>query len=168
MSKRPPGRAELKRIGEESAKFVARLRREPSPTFPDAIEMEEAQADAGALLSFVKSYEPGRTIVPQPRFCGCGILSACSGDLLAGTTLYEVKAAKEGFRQPNLRQLLVYCALNFAAPLHEIRRVGLINPRRGTFFRSDLDTFVTKLCGQTPASLFHDIVDFVCTERASA
>lgn len=158
---------DLEEIVRQSADYIARLRREPDVSLPSPAELAEAQKDADALARFVREYEPQATLIPFPQFYGCGILDACKGDFVAGKTLYEVKATGKGFLQPHLRQLVVYCALNFASPVLDIRRIGLINPRHGTFFRSDLATFVTKRLGKTPETLYSEIIDFLSTSMAS-
>jgi hypothetical protein len=170
LSKDRPSESELERLTMEACAFVGRLRGSPVPELPppSPAEMKEAEALAEVLSEFVRTEAPHEIIVPRPPFAGCGLLSACRGDLLIGQTLYEIKAVDEGFTQPDLRQLLTYCALNFAAPRYAIRSAGLLNPRLGTFFRSDLEWLVQSLSGREPAELFYEIIDFLATERISA
>jgi len=172
LVKRRPSAAELARLAAEAGAFVALLKGSPTPELPppSPAEIREAAALSEILIDLVQAQGDGRElIVPRPPFDGCGQLSACRGDLLVGQTLYEVKAVSdEGFQQPDLRQLVIYCALNFAAPRYDIRQIGLVNPRQGTLFRSDLEWIVQNLSGQEPVDLFYEILDFLSTERVSA
>ncbi len=170
VSKNRPDQSEIDRRTEEASVFIGRLRGSPVPELPSPseVELKEAEYLTDALTRFVRKQERGQLIVAAPEFAGCGLLEACSGDLLIGQTLFEVKAVDRGFHQPDLRQLVIYCALNFANPRHDVRRIGLINPRRGTYFRSDLEWIVQMLSGQGAAELFYEILDFVSTERVSA
>jgi hypothetical protein len=170
LADRPPEAGELQRLATEASAFVARLRGSPVPELPppSPTEVSEAEDLTRILVAFVSAQDDRGSIVPRPPFAGCGLLAACRGDLLIGQTLYEVKAVDRGFHQPDVRQLVTYCALNFAAPRYDIRRIGLVNPQRGTFFRSDLEWIVRNLAGRGAAELFHEIVDFLSTERISA
>jgi hypothetical protein len=78
----------------------------------------------------------------DPSFPGSGVVSSCRGDLLAGTTLVEVKAGNRGFRAEDVRQVLVYLALNYVARQHEITHMMLLNPRSGHYSKLS----VTSLC----------------------
>jgi hypothetical protein len=169
LSDREPAQEKLDRLAAEANAFVRRLRGSPVPELPppSATELSEAAALARGLAGFVGDHAEKKKIVPRPSFDGCGLLSACTGDLLIGHTLYEVKDVKRGFHQPDLRQLVTYCALNSASPRYDIRRVGLVNPKRGTYFHSDLEWLIRNLSGQGSADLFSEILDFVATERVS-
>jgi hypothetical protein len=170
LSEGRPEASELERLAAEACAFVGRLQGSPVPELPppSPAEVLEAEALTEALVRFVHAYGGQDVIVPRPSFAGCGLVSACQGDLLIGQTLYEIKAVARGFHQPDVRQLVIYCVLNFAAPRYDIRRVGLINPRLGTFFRSDLEWLVQNLSGQESADLFYDVLDFLSTEGVSA
>lgn len=163
-------REEVARLGEEAEAFV-RLQRGPEAPQkppPTPTETENAGVLAQRLIEFLRQFETDEGFIARPPFRGCGIVNSCRGDLLAGATLYEVKANAENFRLADLRQLVIYCALDYAAPRYGIRRIGVVNPRRGTFFRSDLQAILALAGGQAAADLLSEVVDFVSTERASA
>ncbi len=61
-----------------------------------------------------------RTIRVSPRFEGCGWLDECEADFLTSNVLVEVKAGDRAFRSIDLRQVLIYCALNFASKKYDI------------------------------------------------
>jgi hypothetical protein len=96
-----------------------------------------------------------------PEFLGCGWLSSCAGDVYAQGTLYEIKAGDRAFRSIDLRQLLTYCALNFAAKKYDIADVCLLNPREGTFAQFDLNALCGALAGRSAVEVLGDIVEYV-------
>lgn len=93
-----------------------------------------------------------------PNFPGCGFLYPSQGDIRTETTLFEVKSGERQFISPDLRQLLVYSAANFAAKGNLIREIGLLNPRMGTYFISDLRVVCFELGGFSPQELFEQII----------
>ena len=99
----------------------------------------------------------------RPRFAGCGILEECEGDLLVDGCLYEIKAGKRMPRSEDIRQLLVYCALNFCSNQHEIGRVGLFNPRMGYWFDGSVDAICQLMAGKNAADVLGEIVTYVCS-----
>lgn len=169
LSEHRPSDTELEQLATEAWRLISHLRGSPSPELPppSRTEVREAKSLTEILAEFTRARNDPGLIVPRPSFAGCGLLSACRGDLLIGRTLYEIKAVNRGFHQPDLRQTVVYCALNFASPQYDIRRVGLLNPRRGTYFDSDLEWLIRNLSGKGPAELFYEILDFLSTERVS-
>lgn len=101
---------------------------------PEPEELREAVALAKRHLRF---FRRKGDLQPLPSFPGCGWLSECAGDVVAEKTLFEVKSGQRGFRSTDLRQVLAYCALNFAAKNYDISHVCLVNPRVGTYLEGD-------------------------------
>ncbi|HKV08075.1 MAG TPA: hypothetical protein VJ725_08065 [Thermoanaerobaculia bacterium] len=169
LSKLTPSPVELEQLATEAWRFIGHLRGSPNPELPSPsrAEIQEAKSLTEILVEFSRFRNDPGLIVPRPSFAGCGLLSACHGDVLIGQTLYEIKSVDRGSHQPDLRQIVVYCALNFASPQYDIRRVGLLNPRRGTYFDSDLEWLIQNLSGKGSAELFYEILDFLSTERVS-
>ena len=170
IDKERPSAARIEEAKREALAFVQLQRGLDTPALPEpnALEIAEAGEITRRLTAFLARHEPTSPVTVLPTFPGCGILAACQGDLLAGETLYEMKASEEGFRVVDLRQLLVYGALNFASRGYAIRRFGLINPRLGVFFRANAEELVEVMAGRAAIDLFSDILDFLSTERASA
>jgi len=97
----------------------------------------------------------------RPVFPGCGALSACEGDVLVGSRLCEVKAGDRGFRKGDIKQLLIYCTLDYASGQRSISEVELFNPRTGKYFRSSLDELVQSAAFTTPTVFFQELIEFV-------
>jgi hypothetical protein len=124
-------------------------------------ELPEVVAIAERLDKFFSpSLEMGSNAF-RPKFSGCGLLMAAEGDVLVDETLFEVKAGDRNFRVSDLRQLLVYCALNHKKPIANITRIALVNPRIGISWSSDLESCSRAISGRSSAELLDDIVDFV-------
>lgn len=134
---------------------------------PSDAEIQEAVRIAARLSLFFREHVTDAPLVAAPEFAGCGIVETCRGDVLAGETLYEVKSGESNFGAHDLRQVLTYCALNHALPRYMIRAVGLVNPRLGLFFESDLESLVRGAAGLSADGLFFEMTRFLSSESAS-
>jgi hypothetical protein len=135
---------------------------------PSDIEIDTVNAIQVSLLNFVRqrsSQDPRVTF--EPHFAGCGFLNPCVGDILIGEELYEVKAGDRRFRSTDLRQLITYCALNYAAGACTITKAGCVNPRRGTYFVLELDAIAYAMAGKSSNELFSDIIYHVSSGGVS-
>ena len=137
--------------------------RAPVPD-PTRDQLDEAVALAKRLDAFFQKSSPG-ALVPFPIFPGCGWVNECAGDLLGHQTLFEVKAGDRRFRSIDVRQVLVYCALNSAATAYDISRVCLVNPRLGVFFEESLDALCGETAGRPAIDVLNEIVQFASEER---
>ncbi len=127
---------------------------------PDDRAIQEAIDLARRTGNFFRQ-ATGAQLLLQPPFQGCGWLSACEGDVLSSYALYEVKAGARLFRMLDVRQVLVYCALNFSAKAYEIRDIGLVNPREGTYFTETLGRLCDLLAGRSSIEVLSEIVEYV-------
>ena len=90
---------------------------------------------------------------------GNGLLSSCFADLSVGSTLFEVKTVARPFHSRDLRQLLVYLALQSATGERRWDNGGLFNPRLSVFCTFSIDWLVTRLSGgRPPKMVFTDFV----------
>lgn len=93
-----------------------------------------------------------------PQFDGCGILDNCQGDLLQNNnTLVEIKAGERNFTASDLRQVLIYTALNWLANKKNIFDVELFNPRMGIVWQTSLIDFVSSISDLSIEDLFEQI-----------
>lgn len=94
---------------------------------------------------------------------GAGRLESCAADMAIDTTLIEIKTVKRHLASKDLRQLIVYLALNHAAKRYRWIHAGFFNPRRSTFHRWPIPNLVEELSGGRAAvDVFNDLVDYVC------
>lgn len=110
----------------------------------DDICLREAALMTLRLLTF---FPAGAKRHLRPKFRGCGIINACEGDVIASDHLYEVKAGDRPFRVSDLRQLLTYSALAYAANELRFTRLGLFNPRTGMAWSKSLDEVCISISG---------------------
>lgn len=157
----------VQQLAENVRGYISRLERGLAFHAMGASEIEEAFALAVRLAEGIARLEPGCIVEPRPKFLGCGIVDDCEGDLLIGTTLYEVKNVDRQFRLTDIRQLLSYCALNSMTNGYVIKTVGLINARAGLSYRLDLNSLALAAAGVPAPMLMTDIASFITADRPS-
>jgi hypothetical protein len=112
-----------------------------------------------ALYAF---FSNDSTIEFCPAFRGAGFLNACEGDLAIGDNLIEVKTTTRKPAGKDIRQLVVYLALDANAGNMRWLNVGIFNPRRGTLHLAEIDSLILRLSGGKPCSdVFAELIGFV-------
>lgn len=163
LSRRPSSftGTEIEKILGRAIEYVARLRQSPSDASEEITDAGKIDAIliAERLSTFFGS--EAASVVVRPKLPGCGWLSDAEGDVLTGSTLYEVKAGQRHFRLADLRQVLCYCALDFSSKRFGIREVSLVNPRAGTVIREDLESLCRKLSGAGSDDVLGEIINYV-------
>ena len=134
---------------------------------PNETEYDEVIEIARRLRNFFRGFHSGKNITLSPDFPGCGFVDDCVGDVLAEQTLYEVKSGERTFRLVDVRQVLIYLALNQSSKCYGINKVGFLNPRMGLFHSLDVDDLVFRVAGKSSVELFSDIVYFVSSSGVS-
>ena len=123
-------------------------------------EKREVIVIAGRLYNFFCGERDLYGMTVSPPFKGSGILSECRGDILIGKhLLYEVKSGDRPYRSVDVRQLAVYVALGFAENGSVVEKIGLLNPRRGTFVEVLTEDFANEVAGQSAVSLCHSLIE---------
>ncbi len=112
--------------------------------FPEIATTESIRL-AKRMEDYFASRPSERPFVIQPRFKGCGILDSCYGDILAGSCLYESKMVDRNLRSSDLRQLLIYSALNSRSQQYNIDRVAVLNVRRGTVYEFNINNLALQV-----------------------
>jgi hypothetical protein len=153
--------ATLQRIVESAKSRISGLRREAViGAHSVQLKMDEAINLSMRLETYFDDY-PLDSIVIQPRFKGCGILDSCYGDVLARTSLCELKMVDRNLRSADIRQVLAYCALNYRSSQYEIDSVTILNPRRGLEFAFIVEELAERASGKNASELFHHITNFL-------
>lgn len=141
----------------KSAFLEARKRLSHLPGVPDDInplsekEITAVQMTAERLKNMVVHLSEGGEILFDPLFAGYGALAKSYGDIIAGDILIEVKAVDRPFRVSDYRQLLLYVFLNLAQGNSKIKRICVLNPRRGILHLENFDQFVFDSSGASIA-----------------
>jgi len=126
----------------------------------DSDENMEVEAITNRLSSF---FDFSRSTVLRPKFPGCGYVDASEGDVIFGSTLYEVKTVDRSVRSGDIRQTITYAALNAASTSNrfDIRGIGLFNPRRDQFFDIEIEQVCSEISGRSSQELFDVIIEAV-------
>ncbi|HEY1537724.1 MAG TPA: hypothetical protein VGF76_27075 [Polyangiaceae bacterium] len=140
-------------IAEEQAaamRFISNFRQHGRGPLrpPENDDVREATTLALRTEHFFLNATTAQLVV-SPTFAGCGWLSECNGDVLAGRVLYEIKSGDRLFRALDVKQILVYCALNYASNRCQIDEICLVNPREGVHFSESLNVLCEGMTGQS-------------------
>lgn len=124
----------------------------------DALEKLEIEQLRNQLADYTRSEIGESAAIFKPRFPGCGLVDAATGDILRGTELIEVKMVERSFRSDDVRQALTYCALAYEAQ-QPVGTVTLLNPRRGHYFSQETGQLALDLGANSWVELMMDIAD---------
>lgn len=147
---------------ERAVQYVGNLQRwqqQPQEN-PSAEHIREARKLARRLLVFFQRVGSS-PITTFPKFRGCGWLDGCVADAIAERTIFEVKAGDRRFRASDLRQVLIYCALDLSERTWAINQLCLVNPRLGVFFHEPIDRACEGLAGRSAGDVLGDIVEYI-------
>lgn len=167
---RSPNAAPVERVSAEAADQaviqVAAIVKTSASAISPLTERErvEAKSLSNRLKHFIQWVE-GKNVVVDPAFPGCGFIEPSVGDIQVDDMLIEVKAVDRSFRSVDLRQVLMYAALNHAAGLPPIRTLTLMNPRQGTYLSWTPDVVCYQAAGLPASEVYESIVEFVSGVR---
>jgi hypothetical protein len=163
----PVNNPKLLELANEVIRYIARMDSHLLMEAMNEAEIKESKSWAQGLHLFEKYVCPGQHVAVRPNFNGCGIVEPCSGDLLIGTTLWELKNVERDFRLADLRQLLTYCALNYASQQYSIEKVGLVNARHGVYFQVSLGSLAIMSAAMTEGELLGEIIRYITMDAPS-
>jgi hypothetical protein len=153
--------AAVKAARSRQEQFADR-RASPPPADLTTLERLEVASLLRVLTGFSRRMsKPGSTVHLRPRFKGCGILDECEADLIIDDLLIEVKAGDRSFRAIDVRQILTYCALDRLEKKFGLACVACVNPRRGTYFRQDIETLCLQLASKPSSELLAELTYFL-------
>lgn len=123
-------------------------------------EVEQIISLSNNLLKFIDSH-PTINVNFRPCLKGFGFISDLEGDISIDNTLYEIKTVKRKFRTSDLKQLIVYLALQQVDDSKESWvYAGLYNPRTGAYCKFNVTSFVSSITGgKTPNEAFSDFLN---------
>jgi hypothetical protein len=133
------------------------------------LDEEEKQEVVEITDRLRRVFDFSKSIVLRPMFPGCGYVDASEGDVIFGSTLYEVKTVNRPIRSSDIRQTITYAALNAASTSEqfEIRAIGLFNPRRGLVFDFELEHVCSEISGRPAQELFEVIIQALSSDGIS-
>lgn len=130
----------------------------------ELLDIEEQRNRLIRMFAFGK---PMDSLLTEPEFPGCGIIDSCKGDLISSSVLFEVKAGDRLFRSIDVRQLILYSALNFVSKQFTIKGLGLFNPRVGVSATMPVDDLCFEISGKQSVELFSEIAAAVSSGEVS-
>ncbi len=81
---------------------------------------------------FISQYEC-HDVVINPQLMGCGMLGMCEADISIDYRLIEVKTVSRSFSSRDIRQLIIYLALDSISGANRWSQAVLFNPRAARY-----------------------------------
>lgn len=163
----PDGDPTVAELANDVVGYISRIDHNIAADVMSDAEIAGAKNWARSLRFFTMHMCPQQSITMQPTFDGCGIVDRCEGDMLIGTTLWELKNVERDFRLADLKQLLTYCALNYASQQYLIESVGVVNARQGVCFRISLTSLALMAAAMSESELLGEIVRYITMDAPS-
>jgi hypothetical protein len=127
--------------------WIQGARRSPiGSTVLDEIGWQQVEALCETYSHFLDA-QPIKSFEFSPRLKGSGFLGECQADLSIGQHLFEIKTVTRNFSASDIRQLVVYLALDHANGKRRWKFLGLLNPRRGIYADISVDYILFRLSG---------------------
>ena len=135
------------------------------PTTITRIDQQEALSLAHNYERFFRQRPcSGEKIEFCPEIPGAGFIFSCRADISIGHTLFEVKTVNRNLAGKDIRQLVVYLALQAVTGERRWSRAGFFNPRRAIYQEFGVDDVITRMSGgRSSVEVFQELVDFVCS-----
>ncbi len=144
-----------------SVSFLRKYTNEDGRVQLNADEISEALALA-CQYDFFFEYVKAKNIDFSPRIAGAGFLGACTADLSIDETLYEIKTVSRNIGGRDIKQLILYLALQYSTGTRRWSHAGFFNPRKSMHYKFSVDYFIYKTSGgRSTSEVFSDIVDFL-------
>jgi len=126
-------------------------------------ELREGLALAKNYQRFFEARGKDKRIEFAPIIQGAGFLSICQADISIEDALFEIKTVDRNLAGKDIRQLLIYLALQEATGKKRWLMGGFFNPRKAIYHEFEVDEIIPRMSGKSSSEVFQDIIDFVCT-----
>jgi hypothetical protein len=125
-------------------------------------EIEEGLAIAMNYERFFEIKCKNKIIEFGPIISGAGFVSECKADISIGNTLFEVKTFDRNLASKDIRQLIIYLALQGITGNRRWDYAGFFNPRRALYYEFRVDEVIRELSGgKSSLDVFQEISDFI-------
>jgi len=102
----------------------------------------------------------------SPKLSGSGFLGECIADLSVANTLYEIKTVSRNISGKDIKQLIIYLALQFSSGNNNWSHAGFFNPRKSIHYKFSVDHLLYRSSGGRSApDVFKDITDFLSSRE---
>jgi hypothetical protein len=133
-----------------------------------ALERKEGLLLCSRYQSLYEGIPNSPIIEYCPTFPGAGFLNSSEGDIAVGNSLIEVKTTTRKPSGKDVRQLIIYAALDANNERDHWSHFGIFNPRRGTLHYVEIDSLLLRLSGgKTKSDVFSEIISYVESFRQS-
>lgn len=130
-------------------------------------ELDDDESREGLLIA--KNYPlffKEMSYLGKPEFGpivqGAGFLQTCQADLSIGSGLFEVKTVTRNIASKDIKQLIVYLALQAATGKRKWTTAGFFNPRKGEYHEFAVDEVLAQISGgRSSSEIYHTLIDFV-------
>ena len=100
----------------------------------------------------------------EPTVRGAGFLETCRADVSIGQALFEVKTVDRNLASKDIRQLIVYLALQAATGERRWTVGGFFNPRKAEYHEFAVDDLIAQISGgRSSSEVYHTLVHFACS-----
>ncbi len=100
-------------------------------------------------------------IIANPIFPGCGLILNAEGDFYYQDTLVEIKAGERNLYPSDIKQLIVYGALNYINKNgYPIKKFELFNPRQGIFYSESIENIGLSVSDKSIEEIFTEVCVF--------
>jgi hypothetical protein len=124
-------------------------------------ELAEGMRLCGRYCGLYGAFPTDSVVEFCPAFPGAGFLNSSEGDIAIADCLIEVKTTTRKPAGKDIRQLIVYAALDANSGNKRWTHFGIFNPRRGTLHHVEIDPLVLRLSGGQPRSdVFAELISF--------
>lgn len=130
--------------------------------------LTKAELNEGMILAlnyqnFLKDRGKGQRIDFNPTILGAGFLAKCTADLSIGDTLFEIKTVNRNLASKDIRQLIVYLALQSVTGDRRWLKAGFLNPRKAVYHEFFVDDIIYRMSGRSAIEVFQDLITYICT-----
>lgn len=134
----------------------------PSEFRPRPNELQQALRYTNVYVQFLSMFGKRSKIEFAPRISGSGFMNECRADLAINDALFEIKTVNRNIAGKDIRQLIIYLALQASTGKRRWKQAGFFNPRRAVFSCFSVDTLVNQVSGgRVSGEVFTEIIDFL-------
>ncbi len=129
-------------------------------------EWQEARGLAEVYGVFLGQRGAAAVVEFSPVIPGAGFLGSCRADLSVDQTLFEVKTVNRNIAGKDIRQVILYLALQAASGDRRWVSAGFLNPRRATWYEFSVDHLMHRTSGgRVTSEVFQEIIDFLSSRE---
>lgn len=134
----------------------------------DALNQNEISIIIQMVNAMENRFRKYPNLIIAPQFKGCGLLFEATGDLYYHETLVELKAGVRNFSILDIRQLIIYGALNsLATEGYNIKKYHIYNPRLGLEWIENVHEVSRNLAGCSIGEIYSEVINFISNNYQS-